>query len=194
MGAGKTTYTLVQSAAEPAQAPAQEQVQAQEANPPQGNPPQENQPQGTEPPRLKKPEFKKLSKLDRLLERINSSEAPKVFEGDELTAKKNEIVDRMIDVVVRVNSGITSLSERIGYGIIDPDTDQIALIRDDKGVTASYSNDGGRTTRVLFFESWPKAMTERWCESAIARLERQAVDMLGRMTQYCLKKNGCKKR
>lgn len=144
-------------------------------------------------PRLKKPDFKKPSKLDRLLAQIEASEAPKVFEGGERDAKASETLERMMDIIVRVNGGITSLSERAGYGIVDPDTDLITILREESGIRASYSPDGGRTDRVLFFEAWPKAMTEKWCETAVARLEKQAVDLLDRMTQYCVKASRPKK-
>lgn len=133
----------------------------------------------------------KKSKLDLLLEQINASEAPKFLEGDERTAAIDQTVERMIDVIVRVNAGITALSERAGLGIIDPDADLIALTRvkeGNGGVKATYSPDGGRTTRVLFFESWTPRLDEAWCDKAVKRLEKCAVDMLGRMTEYCLKR------
>lgn len=133
----------------------------------------------------------KKSKLDELLERINASEAPKFLEGVERDQAIDQTIDRMIDVIVRVNAGITALSERAGMGIVDKDNDLIALTRVKEGaggMKATYSADGGRTQRVLFFESWPQHMDEAWCSRAVKRLERCAVDMLGRMTEYCLKR------
>jgi hypothetical protein len=138
----------------------------------------------------------KKSKLDLLLEQINASQAPSFLEGDERAAAIDQTVDRMIDVIVRVNAGITALSERAGLGIVDPDADLIALTRVKEGaggIKATYSADGGRTSRVLFFEAWPQYMNEEWCDRAVRRLEKCSVDMLGRMTEYCLKRSSPKK-
>lgn len=134
----------------------------------------------------------KKSKLDLLLEQINASTAPQFLEGAERDQAIDQTIDRMIDVIVRVNAGITALSERAGMGIVDKDNDLIALTRVKEGaggMKATYSSDGGRTQRVLFFESWPRHMDEAWCDKAVRRLERCAVDMLGRMTEYCLKRS-----
>lgn len=133
----------------------------------------------------------KKSKLDLLLEQINASTAPQFLEGAERDQAIDQTIDRMIDVIVRVNAGITALSERAGMGIVDKDNDLIALTRVKEGaggMKATYSSDGGRTQRVLFFEAWPQHMDEAWCSRAVKRLERCAVDMLGRMTEYCLKR------
>jgi hypothetical protein len=179
-------------APEPTPAPAPDPVPAPEPAPAQQQePPPQQEPQAPDAHPQKK------SKLSYLMAKIKAVKAPEILEGAAREARLCEIFDACLDVVIEINEAITEIATKFPMWV-DPQKDLLQLIRVTPpegstapgGIKLSYfpkDRKGFRRERFLLEEPWPKMLTSGGGGYIVRKVEREAVALVERMTNFVLR-------
>ena len=141
---------------------------------------QAEQPVAADKPAAEAEPRKRLSRLESILNRINSMPAEKVYEGDERTAAINQAFEQAMKTTEAVNEGIAALALRssvvnakmlISLRRIIPEGDGTG------GVVMTYSPYKGKVI-TLFRRGWAERLTDSWLKKFSRDCERAAVGLL----------------
>lgn len=145
-----------------------------------------------QPPRKKlaTPKIGGKSKLESILEKIDSIEAEKVYVGEEREKVQASAFERAADVVSKINEGILRLSEKttmvsknsiISIKRIFPVGSGVGGI---EMTTAPYK---GKVT-TIFRRAWSDQITDHWLKKLQKDVERSALQVLESITNRVMKK------
>ena len=139
----------------------------------------------------------KKSRLSFLMAKIHAVKAPEILTGDAREARLAELFEQCVNIVVEINEAIAEIASKFPmYVDSEKDLVQIVRITPEPGSTApggiklSYfpkDRKGFRKERFLLEEPWPTTLTAGGGGYIVKRVEREAVALVERMTNFVLR-------
>ena len=139
----------------------------------------------------------KKSKLSYLMAKIKAVKAPEILTGDAREARLNELFEQCVNIVVEINEAIAEIAAKFPM-YVDSKKDLVQIVRVTPepgsnapgGIKLSYfpkDRKGFRKERFLLEEPWPTTLTAGGGGYIVRKVEREAVALVERMTNFVLR-------
>jgi hypothetical protein len=146
-------------------------------------------------PKIPAPPKRKCPSINDIMSQLEEVSAPEVYEGDERENKIAELFELAKNKINEINEAILAIAKKFPmYVSAEDDLLSIVRVTPDKGSTApggvrvTYTPPHTYRRKASLFESpWPRYLTDENGLRVVMRMERVAVKLLEKMTDYVLK-------
>lgn len=145
-------------------------------------------------PKIPAPPKRKCPSINEIMAALDDVSAPEVYDGSNRENKIAELFELAMNKVNEINEAILAIAKKFPM-YVNGDRDLITIVRviPEKGSTApggvrvTYTPPPHRRKVSLFEAPWPRVLTDENGLRVVMNIERKAVKLLERMSDYVVR-------